>query len=241
MLSQAGLNGWPAHEPRRLQAKNCENLRGHRILRGFVVAPGLDELSTVASQARDCDHRAHEGSPELPHEWRRGRQIPRHARIHDDSVNVGVGSELFLGLLDGRRENQHHFIVEFSTPPVVLVLLVFDNEHFLTHLLSSFQRAFGLISSGRGAQISFQVIINYLGRQERQKIRNVSVSNFLTSWIKKFSSPKIKIWFGTMFLTGSFAVLSGAAPPPFRIFAGGIPRRLWRRNAFGLIQEYCTK
>src|SRR3989344_945122 len=31
-----------------------------------------------------------------------------------------------------------------------------------------------------------------------------------------------------------------AAPPPFRIFAGGLPRRRRRRNAFGLIQEYCT-
>jgi len=35
-------------------------------------------------------------------------------------------------------------------------------------------------------------------------------------------------------------IVSGAAPPPFRIFAGGIPRRRRRRNAFGLIQEYCT-
>ena len=35
-------------------------------------------------------------------------------------------------------------------------------------------------------------------------------------------------------------IVSGAAPPPFRIFAGGLPRRLRRRNAFGLIQEYCT-
>jgi hypothetical protein len=35
-------------------------------------------------------------------------------------------------------------------------------------------------------------------------------------------------------------IVSGAAPPPFRIFAGGFPRRLRRRNAFGLIQEYCT-
>jgi len=44
----------------------------------------------------------------------------------------------------------------------------------------------------------------------------------------------------------------GAAPPPFRIFAGlrlaevalatqagGLPRRRRRQNAFGLIQEYC--
>jgi len=35
-------------------------------------------------------------------------------------------------------------------------------------------------------------------------------------------------------------IVSGAASPPFRIFAGGLPRRRRRRNAFGLIQEYCT-
>ncbi|OGM99619.1 MAG: hypothetical protein A3B91_04000 [Candidatus Yanofskybacteria bacterium RIFCSPHIGHO2_02_FULL_41_29] len=52
--------------------------------------------------------------------------------------------------------------------------------------------------------------------------------------IKNFYSPKIKIWFEPMFLTGSFAVLSGAAPPPFRIFAGGFPRPepVEGRNAF---------
>jgi hypothetical protein len=32
-------------------------------------------------------------------------------------------------------------------------------------------------------------------------------------------------------------IVSGAAPPPFRIFAGGF----FRKSAFGLIQEYCTK
>ncbi|OHA26731.1 MAG: hypothetical protein A3C06_00265 [Candidatus Taylorbacteria bacterium RIFCSPHIGHO2_02_FULL_46_13] len=36
-----------------------------------------------------------------------------------------------------------------------------------------------------------------------------------------------------------FEIVSGAAPPPFRIFAGGLPRRRRLRNAFGLIQEYC--
>jgi len=56
--------------------------------------------------------------------------------------------------------------------------------------------------------------------------------------IKKFSFPKI--WFEPMFLTGSLAVFIGAASPPFRIFAGGFPRRRRRRNAFGLIQEYST-
>ena len=34
-------------------------------------------------------------------------------------------------------------------------------------------------------------------------------------------------------------IVSGATLPPFRIFAGGLPRRRRRRNAFGLIQEYC--
>ena len=54
--------------------------------------------------------------------------------------------------------------------------------------------------------------------------------------MKKFSFTK----YGSSrcFSPGSFAVLSGAAPPPFRIFAGGLPRRRRRRNAFGLIQEY---
>ena len=46
--------------------------------------------------------------------------------------------------------------------------------------------------------------------------------------IKKFSFPKI--WFEPMFLTGSLAVFIGAASPPFRIFAGGFPRRLRRRR-----------
>ena len=74
-------------------------------------------------------------------------------------------------------------------------------------------------------------------RQGQQKIRSTAVSSFSTSRIKNFSSPKIKIWFELMFLTSSFAVLSGAAPPPFRIFAGGF----FRKSAFGLIQEYCTR
>jgi len=34
-------------------------------------------------------------------------------------------------------------------------------------------------------------------------------------------------------------IVSSAAPPPFRIFAVAFRRRR-RRNAFGLIQEYCT-
>src|SRR3989338_468167 len=55
--------------------------------------------------------------------------------------------------------------------------------------------------------------------------------------IKIFLFCFYKIWFEPMFLTGSFAVFIGAAPPHFRIFAGG----LFRKSAFGLIQEYCTR
>jgi hypothetical protein len=59
--------------------------------------------------------------------------------------------------------------------------------------------------------------------------------------IKNFSFLlSVKTWFEPIVFPGSLAVLIGAAPPPFRIFAGGFPRRLRRRNAFGLIQEYCT-
>jgi len=36
-------------------------------------------------------------------------------------------------------------------------------------------------------------------------------------------------------------IVIGAAPPHFQNFAGGFPRRLRRRNAFGLSLEYCTK
>ena len=35
-------------------------------------------------------------------------------------------------------------------------------------------------------------------------------------------------------------IVSGAASPPFRIFAGGLPRRRRRRKRFGLIQVFCT-
>jgi len=35
-------------------------------------------------------------------------------------------------------------------------------------------------------------------------------------------------------------IIIGVAPSHFQNFAGGFPRRLRRRNAFGLIQEYST-
>jgi len=59
--------------------------------------------------------------------------------------------------------------------------------------------------------------------------------------IKNFSFLlSSKAWFEPIVFPGSLAVLIGAAPPPFRIFAGGLPRRRRRRNAFELSLIYCT-
>jgi hypothetical protein len=63
--------------------------------------------------------------------------------------------------------------------------------------------------------------------------------NLMNLIIKKFSfllSPKI--WFEPIVFLGSLAVLIGAASPQIlNFFAGGF----FRRNAFELIQEYCTR
>ncbi len=58
--------------------------------------------------------------------------------------------------------------------------------------------------------------------------------------IKKFSFLlSVKTWFEPIVFPGSLAVLKscGEAAPNSR----GGSRRLRRRNAFGLIQEYCTR
>ncbi|MBI4812339.1 hypothetical protein HY798_02765 [Candidatus Falkowbacteria bacterium] len=57
--------------------------------------------------------------------------------------------------------------------------------------------------------------------------------------IKNFSFLlSVKTWFEPIVFPGSLAVLKspGEAAPNSR----GVPRRHRRRNAFGLIQEYCT-
>ena len=139
ILSRAGLNGWSAHKLRcLLQAKYFENLRRHGFFCGLVVASGQNELSPVKPHARNCDHRALEALPELSHEWRSVRIAPRYTRIHNDNGDVGVCGKLFLGFLNGGSENQHHLIIELTTPSVILALPVLHNEHyFLVHLLSS--------------------------------------------------------------------------------------------------------
>ena len=61
----------------------------------------------------------------------------------------------------------------------------------------------------------------------------------MDSWIKNFSFLlSVKTWFEPIVFPGSLAVLKsrGEAAPNL----WGTPRRRRRRNAFGLIQEYCT-
>ena len=49
-------------------------------------------------------------------------------------------------------------------------------------------------------------------RQGQQKIRTFAVSSFLNSWIKNFSSPKIKIWFEPMFFKSYHTFPTWCAP-----------------------------
>ncbi|MBI2278959.1 MAG: hypothetical protein HYU81_02775 [Candidatus Brennerbacteria bacterium] len=63
--------------------------------------------------------------------------------------------------------------------------------------------------------------------------------NIMNSRIKIFSfllSPKT--WFEPIVFPGSLAVLIGAASPQILNFFAG---KFFRQNAFGLIQEYCTR
>jgi hypothetical protein len=48
--------------------------------------------------------------------------------------------------------------------------------------------------------------------------------------------PSANVCFYIFAAKEKLEIVSGAAPPPFWIFAG----EFFRENAFGLIQEYCT-
>jgi len=73
--------------------------------------------------------------------------------------------------------------------------------------------------------------VHFLGRIERsilcstsqwqQKIRSIAVYNFLALRIKKFSSPKIKIWFEPMFFSGFFCGFERCGSAAFPNFRGG--------------------
>src|SRR3989344_2394375 len=82
-------------------------------------------------------------------------------------------------------------------------------------------------------------VIDKTSGYRKSQNKNGNTSKFFVGFhrIKKFSSPKIKIWFEPMFFSGFFCGFQLCGSPPFRIFAGGF----FRKNAFGLIQEYCTR
>ena len=63
------------------------------------------------------------------------------------------------------------------------------------------------------------IIVNL--RQGQQKIRTFAVSRFLSSWIKKFSSHKIKMWFEPMFFSGFFCGFERCGSAAFPNFRGG--------------------
>src|SRR3989344_1190328 len=59
--------------------------------------------------------------------------------------------------------------------------------------------------------------------QEQQKSGISAVSHPLSLWIKKFSSPKIKIWFEPMFFYGFFCGFQRCGSAAFPNFRGGTP------------------
>ncbi|MBU2109780.1 hypothetical protein KKB71_02420, partial [Patescibacteria group bacterium] len=81
-------------------------------------------------------------------------------------------------------------------------------------------------------------------RQGQQKIRKIAVSDFLTLWIKKFSSPKIKIWFEPMFFSGFFCGFERCGSAAFPNFRGGnFPEKCVRTNSrilhhIGKVKEF---
>ena len=57
--------------------------------------------------------------------------------------------------------------------------------------------------------------------QGQQKIRKFAVLDLFLLWIKKFSSPKIKIWFEPMFFSGFFCGFQRCGSAAFTNFRGG--------------------
>src|SRR3990167_6245996 len=90
------------------------------------------------------------------------------------------------------------------------------------HCLSNFHQNLLLLDLGmcyRATMTRFVYCLEYsiFSARSQAQTKNQHFCCFgglilMDSWIEKFSSPKIKIWFEPMFLTGSFAVFSGAAP-----------------------------
>ncbi len=164
-----------------------------------------------------------------PHEQRDGHELEKtsfrgHAPLGStghELVQEVAGGQSYEGRNGSRKQGFHRFYL----------LKVLFSTALLPQRLSVFQ-----ISDNAKS-------IAYYGLGVKPKQKSASLLfynlNLINSIIKKFSFLlSVKTWFEPIVFPGSLAVLKscGEAAP----FSRGVARRRRRRNAFGLIQEYCT-
>ncbi|MBU2036908.1 hypothetical protein KJ866_01730 [Patescibacteria group bacterium] len=87
---------------------------------------------------------------------------------------------------------------------------------------SSLLSRYCLTASSHNDLISCYPTMLDISCQGQQKITISGVYSFLALWIKKFSSPKIKIWFEPMFFSEFFCGLQRCGSAAFPNFRGGI-------------------
>src|SRR3989344_1560041 len=157
-----------------------------------------------------------------------------HIAIAIVLVKYRVDQSYFIALL-----NKFKFFGILKLKSISIIAVCFPTRYFVCRLRRSFCCFDYFVSLGS--------VVNKTGFHPKKRITQDQNNyhakyykyKFSVHRIKKFLPPKLKYGSSRCFSPGSFAVLSGAAPPPFRIFAGGLPRPRRGRKAFGLIQEYC--
>ena len=120
-------------------------------------------------------------------------------------------------VVDVRLEDRHGVTLEIEK---LLGFLEPAECRFVTHSLFLLSVC-SLIPSSHHDLISCYSIILELSCQEQQKITISGVYRSLTLWIKKISSPKIKIWFEPMFFSGFFCGFERCGSAAFPNFRGG--------------------
>src|SRR3989344_3967967 len=112
----------------------------------------------------------------------------------------------------------HRELLERHLLPVVQVSGVSCRHLLLLSFRSvcvDFQWENGTIPLSRTGHYScYEYSISARISQGQQKSGIFAVFHLLTSWIKKFSSPKIKIWFEPMFFSGFFYGFERCGSPP---------------------------
>ena len=153
--------------------------------RGLIVQGGL--LSSAFSDfAMDESTEAHNGQA-----GNRAKRTPfdaEKARSTRDERETGRQHRDSAQYENGARRGQ--FVPEKSL-----------RSRHVRHGIASFPR-FAILSKHRAWIQNYHSIAAVL-RQVYKKTTSFGVFRFLTPMIKKFSSPKIKMWFEPMFLTGS--------------------------------------